>query len=230
MVVARPGRARSGRPRCRRPIRRRRCPSRSSGGGSGRRAGRASRLRRRSRRPPRRRPRRRSDASTKSVLRVGPEGAVDVLQVGRQRVPGAWARPVDAPHLLDRPVPELRRRDAERVVVHPLAEHDDRAAARGAVDPVVRLRDVRLDARAEVVLADRRVDLGREVPGEQPDRDRDGSRCGDARHAALGAACREVRAAAVATIVTTTSTFSIRSSGHAHSRFASARIDRPCAS
>ena len=89
-------------------------------------------------------------------VRVRPQGPVDVLQVGRQRVPRPRPGPVDAPHLLDRAVPELRRRDAERVVVHPLAEHDDRAAVRRAVDPVVRLRDVRLDARAEVVLADRR--------------------------------------------------------------------------
>ena len=114
-------------------------------------------------------------------LGIGPERAVDVLQVGGERVAGAGPRAVDAPDLLDRPVPELRRRDAERVVAQPLAEQDDGAVPGGAVDPVVRLGEVRLDACAEVVLADRGVDLGGHVPGEHRDRDPDGQRDAERR-------------------------------------------------
>ena len=104
---------------------------------------------------------------------------------------------------------------------------DDGAVARGAVDPVVRLGDVRLDARAEVVLADRGVDLGVRFQASTATaiatRERDAE-----RRRPEARADGEERGGREQTITTTRC--SIRSSGQCNSRFASARIASPCAS
>ena len=154
-------------------------------------------------------------ASTKSV-RSG-QSVPSMSSRSGVRVWPDPARAVDAPHLRDRAVPELGGGNPARVVVHPLPEHHDGAAAGGAIDPVVRLGNVLLHPRARSRARRRRVDLGREVPPDERHRQRDGRRAGDRRRPVTQPRARqeEERDADEREELTT---FSTRPSGQDHSR------------
>ena len=164
-------------------------------------------------------------------LGVGRERPVDVLEVGRQRV----ARARDRCRRRSRP----SRSSGSRT--RSTARRADRrsSAARAARRCLLAPRRSTQSFGFGMFASTRAlkscspidgVDLRREVPHEQPRRHGDRGRRRERRRPATERCADQRGAARRRGAPATTSAFSIRSSGQAHSRFASARIARPCAS
>src|SRR2546429_3098390 len=113
---------------------------------------------------------------SKRVLRVrrGPEPPVGGREIRRQHRPAnARCSAVDAPHLANGLVEELRLPDAGRIR-DPLADDDHRSSSRRAIDPVQRFREVLVDLSRQVTFTASGVDLR----GHRPRHDEDGrDRC-----------------------------------------------------